>query len=335
MCFSDKYLNRQKVYPDFISETPQKDLNYIVVIPVYNEPDVISSLESLYNCNRPEDSVEIIIVINSSIDSNEEIKNNNRKTFEEIKLWEKQHIESRFRIYIVDVPDFPTKFAGAGMARKTGMDEAISRFTQINNHTGVIISFDADCICDKNYFTEIENEFKYSPDTKASTIYFEHPIEGLEYDENIYNGISHYELYLRYFKHSLNFTGFPFAYYTIGSCFAVRASVYVQQGGMNKRKAGEDFYFLNKVFPRGNIAELNSTRVIPSPRSSERVVFGTGKEMEKWLQNNKLDVYNFQAFIDLAEFLSCKEEFLNLTKDITGFSSLINSLSVPMKEFLD
>lgn len=334
MCFADKYLRKHKIYPDFISESPQKDLKYIVVIPVYNEPDVITSIESLYRCFRPVYSAEIIIVINSSSNSNEQIKQNNLKTLETIKLWEKTHREKRFRFFIIHVPDLPPKFAGAGMARKTGMDEAISRFNQINNNSGVIISFDADCICDNNYFIEIEKRFRDFPETNCCTIYFEHPVEGAEYDEEIYNGITHYELYLRYFKHALQYTGFPFAYYTIGSCFAVKASVYVKQGGMNRKKAGEDFYFLHKVFPGGNIVELNTTRVIPSPRSSNRVIFGTSKEMEKWLKNKKLDVYNFQAFKDLKLFLNNGEKFINLVDDKTGFSKLLNFMPESVKEFL-
>ncbi|MFC2120196.1 glycosyltransferase family 2 protein [Bacteroidota bacterium] len=304
---------RHSVFDAMISEQPQKDLNYIVVIPVYYEPDVILSLESLYNCKPVESSVEVIIIINSSSNAEDYVKDQNRKTESHIHNWTKNHRNNKFRFHILHFPDLAKKYAGAGMARKIGMDIAISRFHSINNPEGIIISFDADSICDKNYFTEIDRIFKNKPETNACTIYFEHPFEGELFDKDIYDGIIHYELYIRYYKQSLQYTGFPFAYYTIGSCFAVKAKVYVKQGGMNRKKAGEDFYFLNKVFPKGNIIELNSTRVIPSPRPSKRVPFGTGPEIEKWIKEKKLNVYNFQAFKDLSAFLQKYEIFRQIT----------------------
>ena len=44
-----------------------------------------------------------------------------------------------------------------------------------------------------------------------------------------------------------DFVGYPDSIYTIGSAFAVRAEAYMKQGGMNRRQAGEDFYFLYKL----------------------------------------------------------------------------------------
>ncbi|MCA9692201.1 MAG: hypothetical protein KC636_21560, partial [Myxococcales bacterium] len=73
------------------------------------------------------------------------------------------------------------------------------------------------------------------------------------------------------------------AYQTVGSAMAVRADVYRRQGGMNRRKAGEDFYFLQKVIPLGGFTELRATTVYPSPRVSHRVPFGTGRAMGAWI----------------------------------------------------
>jgi len=80
---------------------------------------------------------------------------------------------------------------------------------------------------------------------------------------------------------------------------AVRADVYKQQGGMNKRKAGEDFYFLQKIFPIGAFTELTDTTVNPSPRGSDRVPFGTGKAVQAHLAGNKISTYPLEAFLDL------------------------------------
>jgi len=41
--------------------------------------------------------------------------------------------------------------------------------------------------------------------------------------------------------------GSPYAYHTIGSAFACRAEAYIAAGGMNRRHAAEDFYFLQQL----------------------------------------------------------------------------------------
>ena len=136
----------------------------------------------------------------------------------------------------------------------------------------------------------------------ACSIYFEHPLEG-ELAPEIYEAIVAYELHLRYYVQALRFAGFPHAYHTIGSSMAVRARAYMEQGGMNRRRAGEDFYFLHKMMPLGGFTELNSTAVYPSPRPSDRVPFGTGRGVSDWLQQPGKRTYPLQAFDDLRVFL--------------------------------
>lgn len=177
----------------------------------------------------------------------------------------------------------PARDAGVGLARKTGMDEALFRFSQIGQPHGFILSFDADSLCDDNYFLAIEEVITANPALNGLDIYFEHPVSGTGFPESIYRGITEYELHLRCLKLFLRYSGFLYAYHTIGSCFGVRADAYAAQGGMNKRKAGEDFYFLHKIIPLGRFAEINTTRIVPSPRMSDRVPFGTGAAMGKYV----------------------------------------------------
>ncbi len=114
-------------------------------------------------------------------------------------------------------------------------------------------------------------------------------------------GIRLYEDYLHYYKKSLDYIGFPNSIYTIGSAFAVRADAYVKQGGMNRRKAGEDFYFLHKLTRLGKIKAIDDAWVFPSCRVSDRVPFGTGASMTKWMSDAEdlTLTYNFKAFTDL------------------------------------
>ena len=86
---------------------------------------------------------------------------------------------------------------------------------------------------------------------------------------------------------------------------------------MNKRKAGEDFYFLQKIIPLGNFNEINTTTVFPSPRPSDRVPFGTGAAIQKMLneQTKEYLTYNIQAFIDLKTFFEEKDIFFKISEE--------------------
>ncbi len=287
-------------------QNPNPELGMVVVIPCHDEPDLISSLESLHRCIRPECAVEVIVVINSGEQHGQDVMNRNRGTMELASKWIAEHREDRLTFFTILAENLPAKFAGVGLARKIGMDEASRRLEQTNPGNGIVVCFDADCSCDPDYFTAIENAFRDNPKAPGASIYFEHPLHGDS------AGIIRYELFLRYFVQALRWSGFPFAFHTVGSAMAVRSGVYRAVGGMNKKKAGEDFYFLHKVMPRGHFLEINSTRVIPSPRVSHRVPFGTGKAMADWqnYRDEVYPVYNFQSFRDLKIFLSKMESEL-------------------------
>jgi len=139
---------------------------------------------------------------------------------------------------------------------------------------------------------------------------------------------------LRYYIEALRQNNYPYAYHCVGSAFAVRADAYAQQGGMNKRKAGEEFYFLQKIVPLGNFRELNETKVIPSPRASERVPFGTGKVIAKIIQANEAVflTYNPAAFECLGHFFSDVLECFKQKTDT--IKSIVDHQQPAIKEFL-
>lgn len=307
------YLKKYSYREQLISEKPQNNLGLVVVIPCCNEKGLTQSLQSLLTARLPNCAVEVIIVINASETANKSIINQNKNTFKETSGWILKNKKEGVKFYLINENALPKKHAGVGLARKVGMDEAVRRFEQIKNHNGVIVCFDADAQCDSNYLVEIENHFNKNPKTPACSIHFEHPISGEDYPEEIYNGITQYELHLRYYKNGLTFAGLPYAFHTIGSSMAVRSSAYQKQNGMNKRKAGEDFYFLQKLIPLGGFTEIKTTKVIPSPRVSDRVPFGTGRAMQVWLVADKAEMlsYNPKSFIDLKNFVALVPEYYN------------------------
>ena len=301
------------------------NLELIVVIPSHNEPDLLGSLQSLKNAVVPIDiSVEVITVVNHEIDADSDILKQNGTTVIQANRFSSENNSESITFKTLEVFDMPAKKAGVGLARKIGMDEALNRFSKINKD-GIIVCFDADSLCESNYFESMISHFKKHPKTPGCSIHFEHPLEGDNHTIQEYNAIILYELHLRYYKNAQQYTGLPFVFHTIGSSMAVRAEAYAKQGGMNKRKAGEDFYFLNKIIELGNFTELNDTTVIPSPRVSDRVPFGTGKAVGEIVsaEQGGLETYSFRTFVELKEFVSEVYEnnkYINTSK----LSGLIN-----------
>jgi hypothetical protein len=117
----------------------------------------------------------------------------------------------------------------------------------------------------------------------------------------------------------MKYAGHPFAFHTVGSAVAVKALAYIRAGGMNRRQAGEDFYFIQKLIPAGGYFALKSTAVYPSPRASLRVPFGTGATIAKLSEENsgEFPTYNFKAFEDLRIFFGRIDAFFKMKTEET------------------
>jgi hypothetical protein len=334
MGFASAWLDERALFPPIISEAPDKQTGIIVVVPAYNEPGIVRLLDSLLECSEPECKVEVIIVVNAPDNAPEENIRNNRLTISEIESWKENNKNCFFRLFAF-VSDSSVKGWGVGLARKTGMDEAVRRFDLINNPEGIILNLDADCLVAPNYFVSVCNELQNRKDRTACSIYFEHPLTGVEYPESVYKAITQYELHLRYYFRGLAFSGFPSVFHTVGSAIAVKALSYIKAGGMNRKQAGEDFYFIQKLVPAGGYFTVNSTTVYPSPRPSSRVPFGTGASIEKLSKENNtiLLTYNILAFNDLKLYFSLTEKFFSCnTDEIAGY---YNDLPESLKLFSD
>lgn len=336
MSFADQYLIKHKPFIPAIEEPPSGLLSFIVVLPVYLEDKILDTLENLRNAYLPSGDSEVLIVVNYSETDIEKNKKFNQSTYNELLVWCKLNSTARMRFFPLLAADLPAKHAGAGLARKIGMDQALKRFNHINRPDGLILSLDADTLVERNYFQAIENKmFGISNINYGGCIlYFEHPIEGNDYEREVYGAIIQYELHLRYYKYALKLTGFPFYHFTIGSCFGVRAGFYARQGGMNRQKGGEDFYFLHKLFPHKPFVFISETCVYPSPRPSTRVPFGTGPVIAKMVENKENDylTYSPQAFLDLKVFLL--KVPLCFNANLKTINNEINSLSPSIQDFL-
>jgi glycosyltransferase involved in cell wall biosynthesis len=329
---SDLYFKRYAYPKRFLKKPIRKGTFVTVVIPVFKEENLLPTLNALDQCEKAQFPVEVILVINHPENAASDIKELSYKAIIEIEEFINQQV-STLDFHIIKAFDLPPKNAGVGLARKIGMDEAVFRLNSINQD-GVILCFDADSQCEPNYLSEVENIFFNSTKCTGASIHYEHPL----YFENgtINEAIVLYELHLRYYIQALKYTGYPYAFHTIGSSMAVRSSVYQKQGGMNQRKAGEDFYFLHKIIPLGDYHNVTSTKVIPSARISDRVPFGTGRAMQehqdlskdlnlsydfesfKWIKDlfTKIDNENFitNIPIEIMHYLKASDLFSELEK---------------------
>jgi hypothetical protein len=342
MGFADAYLLKAGLREPLVTTVPDPGLKIIVTIPVHNESGLKQCLDSLFQnsggspgaesatrvmgatgvsgstgvadpslgtpCALPF-RAEVLILINAPADDPRSVHARNLRTLESARHWISSHPHPSLSFHIWLDHGFGKKEAGVGMARKVLMDEAVRRFSAIGRKDGIIASLDADVMVDPGYLETLVSHFEGSGDEGCS-VYFEHPLSPEEdpfgpFDDAVYEAISGYELHLRYYLNAVRSTGYPHAFHTVGSAFVVRADVYCKEGGMNRRQGGEDFYFIQKVARRGRWSECNATRVLASPRPSDRVPFGTGPVVGRFLKDGKQQAtYHPEPFGMLAGLFS-------------------------------
>jgi len=237
----ENYLAKRALFPAWNTKPVAQDLGMIIVIPAYQEKELMETLNSLSACTLPEISIEVIIVLNDREQDDPSVWKFHQAQQENLTVWCAEQNRDCLQFFPIYAAQLPAKKAGVGLARKIGLDEGIRRFAAAQR-AGILVCLDADTLVAKNYFVAILKYFQQAVKSPAASIAYAHRLEGLTADSR--RAILQYELHLRIFLAAKRWIGFPFAYETIGSAMAVRADKYCEQGGMNTRKAGEDFYFL-------------------------------------------------------------------------------------------
>ncbi len=325
--FIQKYLQKY-AGPDRITELNiNKNFSNIVVIPAICEYENIKTLLSSLVKLKPKyfSSTLFLFVVNNKEEISEEIKLDNKKTIALLKdiihkknktnnaLISSVH-KSNINLGFIDAStegrELPDKKAGVGLARKIGMDNALKLFDYTNSSKNILICLDADCRVSENYLSEIVETFNKEK-INAAVIRYEHDIKKNNEETK---AIICYEIFLRYYHLGLLYAGSPYSVPTIGSAMACDAESYVHVEGMNKRKAAEDFYFLEKLAKSYKIRQINKAVVYPAGRKSWRVPFGTGQRVERFLSNKKDEyvLFNPLSFDILKNWLSL---FLSSAED--------------------
>ena len=193
----------------------------------------------------------------------------------------------------------PQRNGGVGLARKIGLDLALTRLDW--TLPPVLVCLDADTLVEPNYLPAIQQHFADSAAGAATLPFCHQPAEDPQHQA----AIDRYELFIRSYALGLAAAGSPYAFTAVGSAMACRADTYLRCGGMNRRQAGEDFYFLQQAVKTDGVATVCGTCVYPSSRVSERTPFGTGRNITQQLSHAEpLLFYPVEAFQVLSSWLS-------------------------------
>ena len=340
----ENYLSKYSLPNWELENTGISKIDSAIVIPAISEyQNIRYLLESLSkNDNKYFASTLIIFVINNSPSSDKEVKDDNQKSIklihsliskQEIDEFSKKIISSGLRLALVDAAskgkELSEKECGVGFARKIGMDLALSAFDYTTQKNKLIISLDADCTVQNNYITAIIDSF-YTKNFSAASVKFEHFIS----ENKTAEAIICYEIFLRYYMLGLKLAGSPFAFQIVGSTMVFNLDTYIKVEGMNKRKAAEDFYFLEKIAKRSKIEEIDSTTVYPSSRSSWRVPFGTGRSVQRFidkLQNEYL-LYDPESFLVLKDWLKVFNNYEKIS--VKEYLSIAENIHPALYQFL-
>lgn len=285
-----KYLRSRTIAsPWEIEGTDRQDYKAAVVVPALAERNSLSKTLASLATNPGEylQQTLILIVVNNRADSSAEQLQDNQQTL----LWLKSSPVAELNVAWIDASspslELPAK-EGVGLARKIGFDHALSQLAW--SQQPLLVSLDADTLVDEHYLPAIFTHFENSQCGGASLPFRHQEAEEPQQE----SAIRHYELYLRSYLFGLQQAGSPYAYHTIGSAFACRADAYIAAGGMNRRLAAEDFYFLQQLAKTSGVEILRGTVVRPSPRYSSRVPFGTGMAVQGQVESD-LRLFQFSS----------------------------------------
>ena len=284
-----KYFNKRSFHGlgKPFKKTNKIAYRYIIVIPCYNEFDYIFDTLTSINkqkSNLLEDTL-VIIVINNSESDNFNIKENNIKTHQSL-------IQKIYKYDFISIDCFSSKYqltkdvAGVGYARKIGLDFALEYAL---NSKSVLCCLDADTLIDDKYLDKISYNYTINK-INVGIINFKHQKSN---NPILEEGIRKYESILKEIAQNIEKTGSPYGYVSMGSTITCNVKSYVACGGMNIKKATEDFYFLQSLAKYTKIEKINDILVFPSSRNENRVYLGTGFRMDEYYKNKTFKNLDF------------------------------------------
>jgi len=304
MKFLNKYILKKAITnPWEIAPKPEKtDYKFIIVIPSLREGEnILHTLQSISSQNSElQKQLLVIFVINNSENADNETKIENQKSKNLLNKF-----QGIFEIGIIDAySKFPlsNKHAGVGLARKIGFDLALP-FTNKNT---ILCALDADTTISPDYLIILDSYFSKQK-VNCLVLGIKH-----QYSENLNEekAIREYEDFLYSTANKLKKINSPYGFVSMGSAMCFSPECYIKAGGISKKKATEDFYFLQEVVKTSSIKSIPEIIVYPSPRVSNRVYLGTGFRMGQAKKGDKLIKlkYDDESFKYLGEWIKLGEK---------------------------
>ena len=300
----ERYLRRNRIKGDWSIQgfQPHPNLKGVILIPALAEADeLFATLNALeQNPATYLGKFLILVIVNHCCNAELSSINQNRADLKQLQCMSQY---TPLQLGWIDAASsttcLPAKKGGVGMARRIGADlvlPAISADT-------LLVHLDADTRVERNYLKTLTDCAELRS-FNAGVIHFEHQ---RSHNPMHQCAIEDYELYLRCHAAGLKWAGSPYAYISLGSTMVSRAAAYIQAGGMNLRKAGEDFYFLQQLAKTAGIQQISGTCVYPSARLSERTPFGTGQNLRLSSSAHEplRQFYPFECYALLRVWLHC------------------------------
>jgi hypothetical protein len=300
-----KYLaSRAQSGPWHIGGCDRADFAAAVVIPALAEEESLTAtLDSL--AANPADLLArtlVLVVINHRQDTDPRDRQINHADLR--RLRREAPGRRPLQLAWVDAAseglELPAKTGGVGLARRIGFDLALARL-DLSLPAPFLVALDADTLVAPDYLPALYRHFATCA-AGGAVLPFEHQAGS---DAAEQRAIERYELFLRHYVLGLELAGSPYAFHTVGSALACRAEAYAGAGGMNRRPAGEDFYFLQQLAKTAGVARLRGTLVRPSARPSGRTPFGTGRSVARLLagETDAVSFYHADCFRILGRWL--------------------------------
>ena len=290
-----KYLQTRAVHQVWPLQGPHPpaDVRIVLVVPALAEREhLFETLSALcLSSEANQEKTLVIVVVNNhepGVTPPAEVENN----LETLRLLRTASTPGRLGRITLAWVDAATPGhtlpadEGVGLARKIGLDHGLSLLAASGEAGTVLVSMDADAPAGRGYLDALA-AFYANGDRWAGYAAYMHtfPESGFPADS-----VVAHEIYMRYHEIALRLAGSPYAYPALGSIISCTPQAYAACGGMNRRHAGEDFYFMQQLVKTGTLEPVPYAIVFPSGRTSARTPFGTGRSVAGYQFGSPLDI---------------------------------------------
>ncbi len=331
--------------------------DFVLVVPVYGESP--NFVQGYLSAARTAGRVLVVVVLNGRVGAPATVHTSNAACFRELNSrfglralgrggWLGHEVneahdspdapDTRLSVLVVDrfTPGhrLPAR-QGVGLARKIGADLALELIVAGRVRHPYIAMTDADACLPEDYFARIA---ALEAGCSAAIFPFWHEPGG---ERRMDRATALYEIRLRYFQRGLRWAHSPYAFHSVGSTMVVHALPYALVRGVPRRRAGEDFYLLDKLSKLRPLAYLAGAPIRLRSRLSERVPFGTGSESAKLVRGATLELYHPDCFATVRQLMQNLEQ-LSGTGDApnpgvpeTTVSDVLSRMSPLVRRFLE